>query len=103
MKSFLSACAAPTGACSSTVTVDVFEDRNSAFEDRISLLDFRVLKDFETVVGRFRVTFDLYNALNANSVLTRSNTYGATGATWGNVTTFMTGRLVKFGGQFNWN
>ena len=68
-----------------------------------SALDFRVSKDIETDIGRFRVTFDLYNALNANSVLNRSQTYGTTGANWGNVTTFTPGRLIKIGGQYNWN
>ena len=99
----LSSCSTPTGACTQTVTLDVFEERNSAFEDRLTLLDFRVSKDFDTNVGRIRVTFDLYNALNANSILNRSQTYGVNGATWGNVNTFMTGRLIKIGGQFNWN
>ena len=81
----------------------MFEERNSAFEERVTLLDFRVSKDIETDIGRFRVTFDLYNALNANSVLNRSQTYGTTGANWGNVTTFTPGRLIKIGGQYNWN
>ena len=99
----LSACAAPTGPCNANVTLDVFEERNSAFEERVTLLDFRVSKDIETDIGRFRVTFDLYNALNANSVLNRSQTYGTTGANWGNVTTFTPGRLIKIGGQYNWN
>ena len=99
----LSSCPAPTGPCTQTVTLDVFEERNSDFEGRINQLDFRVMKDFETDIGRFRVTFDLYNALNASPVLTRNQNYGTTGVGWGNVTQFMAGRLIKFGGQYNWN
>ena len=101
----LSSCPAATGACSSTVTVNVLEP-NGAYEDRTSQLDFRVAKVFTGGFGMVRVTFDLYNALNASPVLSRSNAYGVAGAgggAWGLPTNIMTGRLVKLGAQFNWN
>ncbi|MBM3779034.1 MAG: TonB-dependent receptor [Acidimicrobiia bacterium] len=99
----LSACPAATGTCNATVTIDVFPERNSAFEGRISQLDFRVLKDFTGRFGRVRATLDLYNAFNASPVLGRSQTFGTTGTAWGRVTSFMSGRLIKLGVQYSWN
>ena len=98
----LSSCAAPTGPCSARVSVDVFEERNSEFEDRVSMLDFRVMKDFIGGFGRVRVVLDLYNAFNANTVLRRSDTFGTTGAGWGRPTAILSGRLVKFSAQFTY-
>ena len=101
----LSSCPAATGACNSTVMVNVLEP-NGAYEDRTSQLDFRVAKVFTGGFGMVRVTMDLYNAFNSAPILTRSNGYGiagAGGAAWGTPTSIMTGRLVKLGAQFNWN
>lgn len=49
---------------------------------------------------------DLYNALNDNTVLVQSNTYGATtgaatGAAWLVPQGIMPGRVIKFGLQMN--
>ena len=74
--------------------------RNSDFEARLSQLDFRVAKSFTGAGGRVLVTLDLYNALNANTVRSRINEIGSA---YGNVRSFMAGRLIKIGGQFSWN
>jgi len=100
----LSRCAAPTGACNATVSLDVIPDRFSEFEERTNMLDFRVMKDFTQGLrgARVRLTLDLYNALNANPVLTVNNNYGTNGATWLRPTAILSGRLVKLGAQLNW-
>lgn len=94
----LSSCATPTGTCNATVSLDVLPERNSSFEKRVSVLDFRVMKEVRVGASRVRVSFDLYNALNASPVLARNNTFGAA---WGNVTQILTGRLMKLGTQIS--
>ena len=85
------------------VDLDVFPERNSAHEGRINMLDFRLMKDFEGDYGRIRATFDLYNAFNASPVTSRSNQYVGDGGAWGNVNSYMRGRLIKLGAQYSWN
>ncbi|MBM3779517.1 MAG: TonB-dependent receptor [Acidimicrobiia bacterium] len=99
----LSTCPAPTGPCSSTISLDVIQKRNSAFEDRISMLDFRVMRDFRgDSFGRVRITLDLYNALNAAPVLSRNQAYVGDGRGWGAVNSYLRGRLIKLGAQLSW-
>jgi hypothetical protein len=98
----LSACPAPTGPCNATVALNVLEP-NAAYGGRIQQLDFRVAKLLRGPFGRVRVTFDLYNALNASPILARSNSFGTDGAGWGRPTAIMAGRLIKLGAQFSWN
>ena len=47
--------------------------------------------------ARFRANLDLYNALNASSVLNQTTRYGPQ---WMNVVQVMGGRMLKFGGEF---
>ena len=98
----LSACPAPTGACNATVSLPLLEP-NGAYEERLTQLDFRLLKDFTGDFGRMRVTFDLYNMLNSSAILSRNNTYGIGGVGWGQPTNILNGRLIKIGGQYSWN
>ena len=98
----LSACPAPTGACNATVSLPLLEP-NGDFEERLTQLDFRLLKDFTGGFGRMRVTFDLYNMLNSSAILSRNNTYGIGGVGWGQPTNILNGRLIKIGGQYSWN
>ena len=99
----LSSCAAPSGACNATVTVDVFPQRNSRFEGRTSMLDFRVMKDFTRGLGHghLRATLDLYNALNAAPILGVNTRFGSTGAGWNSPLAILSGRLVKLGAQLS--
>ena len=94
----LASCATPTGTCNANVALDVFPQRNSAFESRVSMLDFRAMKEINLGFGRVRASLDLYNALNASPILARNNSFGAT---WGTPTQILPGRLVKLGAQFN--
>ena len=63
-------------------------------------IDFRVARIFKLTNSRYRlqVMLDLYNALNASTVLTYNMTYGPE---WLRPTDVLQGRLVKFGGQLN--
>lgn len=75
----LSRCPAPTGPCSGiTVALPLLEP-NALYEERLTQVDLRLLKNFVGDWGRFRVTFDLYNLFNASTVLARNNTYGLGG------------------------
>jgi hypothetical protein len=69
------------------------------YGDRMNQLDFRVSKIFRMPGNRrIQANLDLFNALNASSVLAQNNTYGPS---WLRPTTIIQGRLVKFGGQFD--
>ncbi len=99
----LSACPAPTGPCTATVSVQVLEP-NAEYEDRFNQLDFRIAKVFEFGTGmRARLAFDLYNIFNGSPVLARNDTYGLTGAGYGRPNVILGARLIKLGAQFNWN
>ena len=64
------------------------------FEDRLNQLDVRIGKIFTVGGWRLRGTFDIYNALNANTVLNANGTYGPA---WLQPTSILVGRLFKFG------
>ena len=69
------------------------------YGDRMNQLDFRVSKIFRLPGNRrIQANLDLFNALNASSVLAQNNTYGSS---WLRPTNVIQGRLVKFGGQFD--
>ena len=72
----LAACGAAT-VCNATATVSLMEP-NTVFEERYTLFDVRISKTMN--LGHFRVQprLDVYNLLNAASVLTQNNRYGAT-------------------------
>jgi hypothetical protein len=74
--------------------------QNSRYGDRLNQIDFRVARIFKLTNSRYRlqVMLDLYNALNASTVLTYNMTYGPE---WLRPTDVLQGRLVKFGGQLN--
>ena len=56
------------------VTVNLIEP-GSLYGDRINQLDFRFAKNFRFGGKRTMVALDLYNALNANPVLTYNNSF----------------------------
>lgn len=84
-----------------TVTVPLLQ-ANQFFEKRLSQLDIRFSKIIRLGKARIQGMFDIYNALNANSVLAVNNTYSATGTSWLRPTAIMGGRLFKFTGQLDW-
>ena len=78
-----------------TATLAVLEPFNLR-EDRINQIDTRLTKTFRLKRTSIKTMFDLYNILNANSVLDENFTYGAA---WLQPRTILGGRLFKFGVQ----
>lgn len=69
---------------------------NSRFGERFSQLDISVNKTFEFGVGRLRAAFDLYNALNSNSIQNELTAYSAAGPRrWLRPTGFLDPRLAR--------
>jgi hypothetical protein len=86
-----------TGAAG-TATVQMIAP-GTMYDERLYQLDLRASKIFR-VGGRHRVqaNIDVYNAGNASSVLGVNTTYGSN---WLRPTSILQGRLVKFGGQWD--
>ena len=89
-----------TGAASTIVNL---VEPNSVFLDTQKRLDLRVGKTFRFNNTRVQGFADIFNVLNAGTVLTVNQTYGAVAATnaWMTPTTIMQGRYVRFGMQMN--
>jgi len=68
------------------------------FAERLYQLDFRASKIFKVGARRLQANLDLYNAFNASSILSTTNTYGAL---WQRPTNILQGRLLKFGAQID--
>ena len=86
-----------TGAAG-TSTVQLIAP-GTMFDERLYQMDLRASKIFK--VGghhRFQANIDIYNAGNASSILSINTTYGAN---WLKPTSILQGRLVKFGGQWD--
>jgi hypothetical protein len=68
------------------------------FEKRLNQLDFRVSRFFKVGAGVSRIqgTIDVYNLLNASSILALNTRYGAS---WLRPTAILPARFVKFGVQ----
>jgi hypothetical protein len=81
-----------------TVTVQLIKP-GTEYGDRLNQLDFRLTRIFRIDgARRLQVNLDLYNALNASPVVFQNNNYGSQ---WQRPTSILSGRLVKFGAQFN--
>ena len=97
----LAACGARP-VCTSTARVPLIAPGTS-FEDRRTQLDLRFTKVFNAGRVRVQANLDIYNALNANSVLGVNSNYGslwllpiaATTAT----EAILQGRLIQFVGE----
>jgi hypothetical protein len=66
------------------------------FNERLYQVDMRFGRAFTTGPLRTKFMVDLYNALNANTILQQNNTYGPA---WLRPTYILPARLVKFGVQ----
>jgi hypothetical protein len=92
----LSACRGQT-TCSATALVPLIAPQ-TMFEDGRTQLDLRLSKLVR--IGprvRIQANLDVYNALNANTVVAINTTYGS--ASWRRPTVVLDSRLVQFGGQ----
>jgi hypothetical protein len=86
-----------TGAAG-TAAVQLIQP-GTMYDERLYQLDLRVSKIFR-IGGHHRVqaNLDIYNAGNASSILALNTTYGAS---WLRPTSILQGRLVRFGGQWD--
>lgn len=96
----LSACGTQT-TCTATVSLTNLFEPNTVFEKRLQQLDFRLSKVLRLGHATITGNLDVYNLLNANTILNRNNTYTPTGTSWGRPTDVLAGRLFKFGAQIN--
>jgi hypothetical protein len=70
------------------------------YGDRINQLDFRVAKILRFSGKRAMIALDLYNALNANPILTYNNQFVPNG-TWLQPRSILTARLFRISAEFN--
>jgi protein tyrosine phosphatase len=67
------------------------------YGERLNQLDFRFSKILKYARTRTSLNLDLYNALNANTVLTQNNSY----AVWQQPQTILLSRFAKISVQFD--
>jgi hypothetical protein len=79
-----------------TVSVNLVEP-GTMYGERLNQLDLRVAKILRFGQTRTTLQFDLYNALNVDTVLTQNNAY----ATWQRPQSIILARFAKFGVQFD--
>ncbi|HUK33504.1 MAG TPA: hypothetical protein VLV86_06325, partial [Vicinamibacterales bacterium] len=81
-----------------TATVQLIAP-GTMFDERLYQLDLRASKGFKFAGHHhFQANVDVYNAGNASSILSINTTYGSN---WLRPTSILQGRLVKFGGQWD--
>jgi len=80
------------------VTVNLIEP-GTQYGNRVNQIDIRVAKILSFGSRRATIGVDVYNLLNAGTVLTYNNTFVPSG-TWLQPTTIMTPRLLRISGEF---
>jgi hypothetical protein len=85
-----------TGA-NGTATVQLIQP-GTMYDERLYQVDFRASKIFRLGTKRLQANLDLYNGMNASSILSINTTYGSN---WLRPTGILQGRLLKFGAQFD--
>jgi hypothetical protein len=85
-----------------SITVNLIEP-NTLFLDYVNQVDGRVARNFRFSRYRVQGFVDIFNILNAGTVLAVNSAYGSNPATrtWMNPTAIMTGRTIRFGGQMS--
>jgi hypothetical protein len=86
-----------------SIAVQLIEP-GTLYDDRLFQTDLRASRAFGRGARRVRVMIDLYNAFNANPVLTRSiplTTTDTYGPAWGRPVGILEGRLFKVGAQLD--
>ncbi len=102
----LVSCAAETGACANTVSINVVQP-GTLFDDRLNQVDLRGTRRFKVGSARLQGVVELYNALNMRVSQANTETWGAVtapgvaapGSTFLRPSLFLGGRLLKFGVQ----
>jgi hypothetical protein len=96
----LTSCTGTTGTCTQTVTVELMPS-TLQYESRLHQMDLRFAKTFPLGgTRRFRGSMDVLNLFNSNNILRINTRIGGT-TPWQNVLQVLTGRLIKFGLQFD--
>jgi hypothetical protein len=80
------------------VTVTNIIEPMTQYEDRLNQLDLRFIRNFRIANIRLQGTFDIYNTLNASTVLNENYQYGTA---WKTPTAVLDARIFKFGIQMN--
>ena len=81
----------------SSASINIVEP-GTLFGERLQQLDFRVARTFRTEGGvSIRAMFDLYNALNTNTLVVLSTSYGTDGSRWLAPRGVLPPRLMKLG------
>jgi hypothetical protein len=85
------------------VTINLLPIYSEFLDDRINQLDLRFTKVFRLAYGsRLQANLDLYNALNASTVLTVNSTYNRTGTnTWLQPQEILDARMLKVSFQLD--
>ena len=83
-----------------TITVNLVQPGTITL-DRINQLDLRFARTFAVGHVKLKGMLDVYNALNANPVITASYTYGTNGSSWLVPQNILLGRLFTFGTQLD--
>jgi len=103
----LSACPSQTAAtCNSTPTPFDIVPANTVFDERVKQIDVRFNRIFRLPnIGfggnaRVRANLDVYNLLNASTILNENTRYSVTNNQWQNALQIMGGRLFKVSAQF---
>jgi hypothetical protein len=78
------------------VTVNLIEPR-TMYGDRMNQLDLRIGKILQLGPTRASVNLDLYNALNANTVIVQSNSF----AVWQRPESILPARFAKISMRLN--
>jgi hypothetical protein len=86
---------APSGGVAN-VTVNLVTP-GSLYGDRVNELDLRLSKIIRFRGTRTKISLDMYNALNANPVLSYNQTYSPTATTWLTPTSVLAARVIKIG------
>jgi hypothetical protein len=86
----------PLSGGATNTTVNIVQP-GTMYGERLNQLDLRVTKNFRFGTERFRVSLDVFNALNGNAVRTVNVNY----ASWLTPTAILDPRLFKISGQFD--
>jgi hypothetical protein len=70
------------------------------YGERMNSFDLRVSKVLRFGGRKLSLDMDLFNMFNVDTVLVQNNSYSPTTTTWNTPQTTIAGRLIKFGGQF---
>jgi len=89
----------PLSGAAANATVNLIAPSSTNF-DRYTQVDVRIGKSVQVGTSRVALNLDMFNALNADSVLSVNNTFGGA-RPWLSPQSIMQGRLLKISGQLD--